>query len=151
MLKSIAWSAALVVTFLAGALAHSLVATVYADEMAKAQAQIFHVLDIPSASIQTVVPGVKVKDLTHASSGDVGVVEITNVPRHRHNHTDEVFYVVSGTGTATLGNDRYDLKTGDLVVLPRGTPHDFKSAAGFRVVGIRYPMDDPKDFDRLTP
>jgi mannose-6-phosphate isomerase-like protein (cupin superfamily) len=142
MLKSLTWTAALTAAFAAGA---------YAQNSSNAQPQIFHIADITSASIPTVVPGVKVKDLVNGPSGDVGVVEITNVVRHRHNRTDELLYVISGTGTATIGTKSYDIKTGDLVVLPRGTPHDFKSTASVRVLGIAYPKDDPQDFDRLTP
>jgi quercetin dioxygenase-like cupin family protein len=142
MMKSLILAAALIAAFVAGA---------YAQDASTAQPQVFHIADISSASIPTVVQGVKVKDLVRGPSGDVGVVEITNVARHRHNRTDELIYVISGSGTATLGTKSYEIKPGDLIVLPRGTPHDVKSAAGIRVLGISYPKDDPKDFDSLAP
>src|SRR5690242_19997136 len=113
MLRSLAWPAALTAAFGAGAFAHSLTGTVNA-QTPTAQPQVIHIADIPSASIPTVVPGVKVKDVVSSSSGDVGVVEITNVPRHQHNNTDELIYVINGTGTATLGDKSYTIKPGDL-------------------------------------
>ncbi len=42
-------------------------------------------------------------------------------PFHRHHVMDELFYVVSGTGEYRFGNERYPVKTGDLIGAPAGT------------------------------
>ena len=47
-------------------------------------------------------------------------------PLHLHNDTEQVFYVVSGTGTLFIGpnaGEQFQVKPGDLVRIPRGTLH----------------------------
>ena len=42
---------------------------------------------------------------------------------HRHHTTEEIYYVISGRGRMTLGDDLLPIKTGDTVCIPPGTPH----------------------------
>lgn len=47
-------------------------------------------------------------------------------PLHRHDDTEQVFYVVSGGGTLFIGpngGEQFRVKPGDLVRIPRGTLH----------------------------
>jgi uncharacterized cupin superfamily protein len=45
-------------------------------------------------------------------------------PLHRHHVSDELFYVVSGTGEYRFGKESYPVRPGDLVSAPAGTePH----------------------------
>ncbi len=47
-------------------------------------------------------------------------------PLHKHGDTEQVFYVVSGSGTLHVGdggNERFPVAPGDLVRIPRDTPH----------------------------
>lgn len=44
-------------------------------------------------------------------------------PRHVHHAQDEWFYVVEGSYVIEVGSDRFDLKSGDSVLAPRGIPH----------------------------
>lgn len=44
-------------------------------------------------------------------------------PLHVHHDVDETFFVVSGTLTAWVGDERLDVKAGDFVFGPRGVPH----------------------------
>ncbi|MGH3167562.1 MAG: cupin domain-containing protein [Trebonia sp.] len=61
----------------------------------------------------------------------LGVIEITLAPRsdgppqHRHAQHDEGFYVVSGTGRFTVGQDAFDARPGTLAMIPPGAPHTF--------------------------
>ena len=59
------------------------------------------------------------------SNYSVRVVRVPPGPRtpHRHPHSDEVTYVVSGHGTAWEGDTSTAVGPGDLIVVPRGTPH----------------------------
>lgn len=109
------------------------------------QPQIIDVSQISSASLQQAAPGVRLKPLVSTPSGDVDVVEITNVAAHMHNKTDELIYVLSGTATAAIGGKTYTVAPGQLVVLPHGTPHSVKSTGTLRVLGVAYPRDDPSD------
>ncbi len=39
--------------------------------------------------------------------------------------TDELYYVISGTGKAYVGNERYTIEEGDVLYVEQGTEHDF--------------------------
>jgi quercetin dioxygenase-like cupin family protein len=44
-------------------------------------------------------------------------------PLHVHLHQDEVFYVMDGSYRFKVGDDMFDLATGDSIFLPRKVPH----------------------------
>jgi quercetin dioxygenase-like cupin family protein len=44
------------------------------------------------------------------------------MPRHTHDH-DEVYQVVSGSATAVIGGDRFEVAEGDTVIVPAGAEH----------------------------
>jgi len=67
-----------------------------------------------------------------ASSTETGgattVFETTEMPGyktnwHRHNNSEETFYVLEGVLTVKLGDKLYSLPAGSYVFIPRGTPH----------------------------
>jgi quercetin dioxygenase-like cupin family protein len=47
------------------------------------------------------------------------------VAMHRHLKSEEVVYLLSGEGVLLLGAGERTLRAGDLVVVPRDTPHAF--------------------------
>ena len=60
--------------------------------------------------------------------GAWSLVELTEQPGyktrlHRHNYTDETYYVVEGVFTAKIADKTYELPAGSYIVIPRGTPH----------------------------
>ena len=44
-------------------------------------------------------------------------------PFHLHHFQDEIFYVIEGSYKFQVGDDKYDLTTGDSIFLPRKVPH----------------------------
>ena len=74
-------------------------------------------------------------------------VQIGNVAKHFHSNTDEIQYIVEGTGTAWLGAEKREIRPGMLIVIPRGTPHaGTESTSGrFKAIAIKIPPQDPKD------
>jgi quercetin dioxygenase-like cupin family protein len=46
---------------------------------------------------------------------------------HRHNHSDNVIYVLSGTAQALLDGEAYNISRGMRVVIPRGVGHGFRT------------------------
>ena len=42
---------------------------------------------------------------------------------HRHNYTDETYYVLDGVLTAKIADKTYELPAGSYIVIPRETPH----------------------------
>jgi mannose-6-phosphate isomerase-like protein (cupin superfamily) len=47
------------------------------------------------------------------------------VPLHVHYDVDETFYVIEGSVTAFVGDERIDAQAGDFVLGPRGVPHSW--------------------------
>lgn len=61
---------------------------------------------------------------------NVHVVRVSEGGRHHHLEYDEVYYVLSGSGTITLGEERHELRPGAVVVIPRGLDHDLQARPG---------------------
>ena len=60
--------------------------------------------------------------------GAWSLVELKEMPGyhtnlHRHNHTDEAFYVLEGVLTVSIGGSLSEYPAGSYVLIPRGTPH----------------------------
>jgi mannose-6-phosphate isomerase-like protein (cupin superfamily) len=62
------------------------------------------------------------------TNGAWSLVQLKEMPGyhtnlHRHNHTDEAFYVLEGVLTVNVGDKISDYPAGSYVLIPRGTPH----------------------------
>lgn len=49
-----------------------------------------------------------------------------DTPLHRHDHSDETFYMLSGEILLDLDGDRRNIGAGGIAIIPRGIPHAFK-------------------------
>ena len=94
----------------------------------------------------TPLPDLRSKTVVNTPNATIAV-QTGNVAKHLHSNTDEIQYIVEGSGTAWLGNERRELHPGLLLVIPRGTPHAGSVAASgrFKVLAIKIPPQDPKD------
>lgn len=65
------------------------------------------------------------------TNGDLAIFEQTSLspgrgtPLHVHPKQDEIFYVLDGEYGFMTGNDKYKLRTGDSIFLPRQVPHSW--------------------------
>jgi mannose-6-phosphate isomerase-like protein (cupin superfamily) len=57
------------------------------------------------------------------AAAEVHHVQIHDAKLHYHERTDEVYHVVSGTGTMVLDDEEIELHPGVVVYVPRGTRH----------------------------
>ena len=62
------------------------------------------------------------------TNGAWSLVEVKEMPGyktnlHRHNHTDEAFYVLEGVLTVKINDTTSEYPAGSYVLVPRGTPH----------------------------
>jgi len=46
-----------------------------------------------------------------------------NVAKHIHPKTDEIQYIIEGSGAMWLGAERKEFKAGTLIIIPKGTAH----------------------------
>ncbi len=71
-----------------------------------------------------------------------------NTPKHLHSNANEMQYILDGSGTIWLGDKEVPVKPGDLVIIPKGTPHGGTKVTGrtIKAIGIKSPPapDDVK-------
>ncbi len=63
---------------------------------------------------------------------------------HIHDQGDELFYVVSGTGTATLGDKQEVIGPGDVIFVPRGAVHRIGNLDRDEPLKVVFFMDSPE-------
>jgi mannose-6-phosphate isomerase-like protein (cupin superfamily) len=75
-----------------------------------------------------------------------------NTPKHLHNNANEMQYILDGTGTIWLGDKEVKVKPGDLVIIPKGTPHGGTKPDGrtIKAIAIKSPPQAPDDIKLLN-
>ena len=85
------------------------------------------------------------KALVITDSGTIGI-QSGNVPKHNHPKTDEIQYIVEGSGAMWLGNERREFKPGTLIIIPKGTAHGgaIVTSGPVKAIAIKLPPQ-PRD------
>ncbi len=82
-------------------------------------------------SCYTTKDGSSIKELMHPSlhhNKNQSLAEAT-VPKdvktalHYHSLSEEIYYITSGKGIMTLGEESFSVSTGDTILIPPNTPH----------------------------
>jgi quercetin dioxygenase-like cupin family protein len=89
-------------------------------------------------------PGGWVQPLTSSPSASLAFIKQTTVAAHSHSGSDEFVYVLRGTGVATIANRSQQVRSGDLLIIPRGVIHAFKVSKG--TVDLLAFFSPPKDY-----
>jgi len=42
---------------------------------------------------------------------------------HKHHQSEEIYHILEGSGKMTMGDKKFDVKVGDTICIPPGTPH----------------------------
>lgn len=63
----------------------------------------------------------------NVSLGTQQVPPGAGIPRHRHAYMDEFFYVLEGSGTVLLNDERLPIQKGDTIFIPKGSWHAFEN------------------------
>ncbi|NEX63082.1 cupin domain-containing protein [Noviherbaspirillum galbum] len=73
-------------------------------------------------------------------------VQSGNVAKHIHPKTDEIQYIIEGSGAMWLGGERKEFKPGTLIIIPKGTAHagTIVSNGPVKALAIKIPLQ-PKD------
>ncbi|NLE59800.1 MAG: cupin domain-containing protein, partial [Planctomycetes bacterium] len=81
-------------------------------------------IDCPFGHVRRIVTG------GEGGVANVHVVQITKGTPHVHVGYDEVYYVLSGSGTITLDQETHPLRPGSVAVIPAGVPHSLEANSG---------------------
>ena len=70
-----------------------------------------------------------------------------NVKKHIHPKTDEIQYIIEGSGEMWLGNERKPFKPGTIIIIPKGTAHagTIVSSGPVKALAIKIPPQPPDD------
>ncbi|MES2949622.1 MAG: cupin domain-containing protein [Pseudomonadota bacterium] len=95
---------------------------------AHAQAAPLQAMVIDLAALQhadlaaTPNPELRARGLVTTDNATIGI-QSGNVGKHQHPKTDEIQYIIEGSGAMWLGNERKEFKPGSLIIIPKGTAH----------------------------
>ena len=70
------------------------------------------------------------------AAAEVHHVQISDAKLHYHERTDEIYYVIAGSGTMVLDGEEVELHEGVVVYVPRGTRHKAKGDLTVLVVCV---------------
>ncbi len=110
-------------------------------------AQVIHIPELNGDALGPASPtGFRSKMFVSADGMTISVQD-GNVPRHKHPNTNEIQYILEGTGTVWLGDKEVHVKPGDLIVIPKGTPHAGTKPEGrtFKAIAIKTPPQGSTD------
>ena len=95
--------------------------------------------------------GMRSKMFVSADGATVSIQD-GNVPKHMHPNTNEMQFILEGTGTIWLGDKEVQVKPGDLVVIPKGTAHGGTKPDGrpFKAIAIKTPPQAADDTKMLN-
>ena len=68
-------------------------------------------------------------------------IQAGNAPKHYHAKSDEIQYIIEGSGQIWLGDERRDIRPGSLIVIPKGTPHSgtIVTSGPIKAIAIKIP------------
>lgn len=137
--------AAFGVGFIAAPWVHEGISSAHA-ESAPLVAQVVDLAGMKHAELpSTSNPEMNAKGLVVTDNATVGI-QSGNVAKHMHPKTDEIQYIVEGSGAMWLGGERKEFKPGSLIIIPKGTAHGgtLVSSGPVKAIAIKIPPQ-PKD------
>ncbi len=91
------------------------------------------------------------------TNGEIGIFEQTGFtpnggpPLHLHYFQDEIFYIVEGEYLFQVGDEKFNMKKGDTIFLPRNIQHAFiQLTEKAKVIVIYQPAGKMEEFFRIT-
>jgi mannose-6-phosphate isomerase-like protein (cupin superfamily) len=115
-------------------------------------AQVIHTGELEGDALGKPNAGGMRSKLYVAADGMTISIQDGNVAKHMHPNTNEIQYILDGTGTITLGDKEVRVKPGDLVVIPKGTAHGGTKPDGrtLKAIAIKTPPQAPDDTKMLN-
>jgi mannose-6-phosphate isomerase-like protein (cupin superfamily) len=106
---------------------------------------IIHVAALASADLPPPAPGGAMQSkIVAVADGATVQVQVGTVGKHYHANSNEIQYVVQGQGKFWLGDSYKDVGPGDLIIIPKGTPHAGTTTT-FKAIAIKTPPQARED------
>ena len=143
-------SLAIVTAFVAGVVAAPMAYHVLADvhaESAPLAPMMIDLMAMKHADLPTTSnPEMNAKGLVVTDNATIGI-QSGNVAKHNHPKTDEIQYIIEGSGAMWLGGERKEFKPGTLIVIPKGTAHGgtLVTSGPVKAIAIKIPPQGPND------
>ena len=140
---------ALAVAFVAGLAISPLVQRALPEAHAQAAALAPAMIDLAALKHgdmpSTANPEMNARSLVITENATIGI-QSGNVAKHIHAKTDEIQYIIEGSGAMWLGGERKEFKAGTLIIIPKGTAHGgtLVSSGPVKAIAIKIPPQ-PKD------
>ena len=115
-------------------------------------AQIIHTGELEGDALSPAnAAGMRNKTFVVADGATVAVQD-GSPPKHLHTNAHEIQYILEGSGTIWLGDKEVRVKPGDLVIIPKGTPHAGTKPDGrtIKAIAIKTPPQAPDDVSLLN-
>ena len=115
-------------------------------------AQIIHTGELEGDALSPAnAAGMRNKTFVVADGATVAVQD-GSPPKHLHANAHEIQFILEGTGTIWLGDKEVTVKPGDLVIIPKGTPHAGTKPNGrtIKAIAIKTPPQAPDDMKLLN-
>jgi mannose-6-phosphate isomerase-like protein (cupin superfamily) len=115
-------------------------------------AQVIHTGELEGDALSPAAANGMRNKLLVAVDGATIAIQDGNTPKHLHSNANEIQYVLEGTGTIWLGDKEVKVKPGDLVIIPKGTPHGGSKPDGrtLKAIAIKTPPQAPDDTKMLN-
>jgi mannose-6-phosphate isomerase-like protein (cupin superfamily) len=146
-MRTATFTATLAATFVLGVCCARLVPAASAADAAPVP-RIVSLTKITDEDLGAPRPGSTLRSQTlHAAPGATVAIQTGDAPKHFHANSDEIQYVIEGTGTIWLGDAKRDVGPGDLIIIPKGTTHgaSVASSGRFKVLAIKTPPQAADD------
>ena len=143
-------ASALALAFLAGLVVSPL--TIRSMSDARAQAASLAPATIDLASVRhgdlptTANPEMNARPLVVTDNATIGI-QSGNVAKHMHPKTDEIQYIIEGSGAMWLGGERKEFKPGTMIIIPKGTAHGgtLVTSGPVKAIAIKIPPQPSDD------
>jgi mannose-6-phosphate isomerase-like protein (cupin superfamily) len=115
-------------------------------------AQVIHTQDFSGDALGPAnAGGMHAKTFMSADGATISIQE-GNAAKHMHPNTNEIQFILEGTGTMWLGDKEVRVGPGDLIIIPKGTAHAGTKSDGrpLKSIAIKTPPQAPDDTKMLT-
>ncbi len=112
-------------------------------------AQVIHIGELTDEGLGAANAGGMRSKMFVKADGATVAVQNGTVGKHMHPNTNEIQYVLEGSGTIWLGDKQVQVKAGDLIVIPKGTAHG-GATTPMKAIAIKTPPQAPDDTKMLN-